>query len=60
MKDAGGIRMGGKTDHGGKGAKHEGRAYAYHDDVTECGALGRLAVGRRAAYVCGQKLRFYF
>ena len=22
----------------GVGAKHMGRAYAYHDDVTECGA----------------------
>ena len=22
----------------GKGAKHEGRAYAYHGDLTECGA----------------------
>lgn len=22
----------------GKGAKHQGRPYAYHDDVTECGA----------------------
>lgn len=22
----------------GKGAMHEGRAYAYHGDVTECGA----------------------
>jgi uncharacterized Zn-binding protein involved in type VI secretion len=22
----------------GKGASHEGRAYAYHGDVTECGA----------------------
>lgn len=22
----------------GAGAKHMGRAYAYHDDVTECGA----------------------
>ena len=22
----------------GAGAKHSGRSYAYHDDVTECGA----------------------